>query len=270
MHTSKDYLKTNQKLWNDKTKVHINSDFYDVESFKQGKSSLNPIELKLLGNVHGLDVLHLQCHFGLDSMSLSRLGANVTAVDLSDEAIKEAKHLKNELKLNTRFITSDVYQLNEKLDKTFDIVFTSYGVLGWLPDMKKWAETVSHFLKPDGQLILVEFHPVVWMFSDDFKNIKYPYSSSTPIIETIKGSYTDHKAEIQNESVSWNHGLAHVIKALLNENLTITHFEEYNYSPYDCFKNTIESAKGQYQVRNLENKIPMLYSLVAQKKSKQA
>jgi 2-polyprenyl-3-methyl-5-hydroxy-6-metoxy-1,4-benzoquinol methylase len=259
-----DYLKTNEKLWNDKTKVHLKSEFYDVEGFKQGKTSLNPIELSLFKDVEGLRILHLQCHFGLDSMSLSRLGAEVTGVDLSGVAIEEANYLKNELKLNTKFIQSDVYKLKDKLDQKFDIVFTSYGVLGWLPDMEKWANTVNHFLIPGGKLILVEFHPVVWMFSYDFNSIEFPYSDNQPIIETTKGTYTDQNAPIENKSISWNHGLAKVIKALLKNNLQIQHFEEYNYSPYDCFQNTIEIAEGKYQIKGLENKIPLLYSLIAQ------
>jgi 2-polyprenyl-3-methyl-5-hydroxy-6-metoxy-1,4-benzoquinol methylase len=264
----KDYIKTNLKLWNDKTKVHINSDFYDVEGFKHGKSSLNPIELELLGNVQELDILHLQCHFGLDSMSLSRQGANVTAVDLSDEAIKEAVRLRDELGLNTKFIQSDVYALKDKLYNKFDRVFTSYGVLGWLPDMHKWAEIVNHFLRPDGKLILVEFHPVVWMFNPNFSRIQYPYSGKESIVETIEGTYADNDAPISNKSVSWNHGLAKVIKALLDKGLEIIHFDEYNHSPYDCFQNTSMTTEGQYQIKGLENKIPMLYSLKAQKKSK--
>lgn len=236
----KDYLKTNQQLWDDKTKVHLNSDFYDVEAFKKGQSSLNPIELSLLGDIRGKRILHLQCHFGLDSMSLSRMGAKVTAIDLSGMAIKQANNLKNNLGLDTKFIQSDVYSLNEKLDDKFDIIFTSYGVLGWLPDMKKWAEVVKHFLKPNGKLILVEFHPVVWMFSYDYKNISYAYSSAVPIIETTKGTYTDRKASIENKSISWNHGLAEVLQALLSKKLKIEDFQEYNYSPYDCFQNTIK------------------------------
>jgi len=258
-----DYLKINKKLWNDKTRVHLKSDFYDVDGFKKGKTSLQPIELSLLGNIEDLSILHLQCHFGLDSMSLSRLGAKVTGVDLSEFAIDKANEIKNELKLDTRFIQSDVYALKDKLQEKFDMIFTSYGVLGWLPDMQKWANIVSHFLKPDGKLILVEFHPVVWMFSYDFKSIEYAYSSHEPIIETTKGTYTDQNAPIENKSVSWNHGLAEVFKALLENGLNILHFEEYDYSPYYCFQNTIKIAENQYQIKGLEHKIPMLYSLVA-------
>lgn len=241
----KDYISTNQKLWNDKTKVHLNSTFYDVDGFKQGKTSLKPIEIELSGNVEGKNILHLQCHFGLDSMSLSRLGANVTGVDLSNIAIDEAKNLRTELGLNTQFIQSDVYELKEKLHTKFDMVFTSYGVLGWLPDMKKWADVVSHFLKPKGKLILVEFHPVLWMFNPDFTSIEFNYSCNKPIIENTKGSYTNPDALIENRSMSWNHGLSSVFQALLTHNLEIEDFQEYNFSPYDCFQNTVKTAEDQ-------------------------
>lgn len=263
---NRNYLVINQKLWNDKTKVHINSKFYDVEGFKKGQSSLNPIEVGLLGKVEDKRILHLQCHFGLDSMSLSRLGAKVTGVDLSNTAIDEANKLKTELDLDTQFIHSDVYTLKNKLNSKFDIVFTSYGVLGWLPDMKKWAEIISHFLKPKGKLILVEFHPVVWMFNSEFSKIEYAYTSNEPIVENTKGSYTDPEAPIENKSISWNHSLASVFTPLINNNIQINHFEEYNYSPYDCFQNIIQISEGKYQIKGLENKIPMLYSIVAQKK----
>jgi 2-polyprenyl-3-methyl-5-hydroxy-6-metoxy-1,4-benzoquinol methylase len=262
----KDYLNINQKLWDNKTKIHVESKFYDVEAFKKGKNSLNPIELELLGDVKEKSILHLQCHFGLDTMSLSRLGAKVTGVDLSPVAIAEANKLKNELNLDTKFIISDVYSIDEKLNSKFDVIYTSYGVIGWLPDLQKWAKLISHFLKPGGKLILIEFHPVVWMFSSDFTKIEYAYFNEETIIENSIGTYTDPNAPIEDQSVNWNHGLSEVFQALLNNGLHIDHFEEYNHSPYDCFQNTIKISEGKYQIKGLENKLPMLYSVVAQKK----
>ena len=127
-----DYLKINQQLWNNKTAAHFHSDFYDVPSFLAGKSSLNAIELALLGtSIKGKRILHLQCHFGLDSFSLARLGAQVTAVDFSEKAIQKARELKHQLKLDVQFIQSDINQLDQVLDQKFDLIFTSYGVLGW-------------------------------------------------------------------------------------------------------------------------------------------
>jgi SAM-dependent methyltransferase len=236
-----------------------------MPSFLKGKSSLNDIELKLLGDVKGRSVLHLQCHFGQDSLSLARLGAEVTGVDLSDRAIAHARHLATELHLDARFICCDLYDLPMQLEGHFDLVFTSYGTIGWLPDLDRWAETIAHFLKPGGQLVFVEFHPVVWMFSNDFKNIAYRYFKSEPIIETENGSYADTQAPVQLTSVTWNHALGEVLGSLLRQQLQITHFEEFDYSPYNCFEGTQEVAPSQFRIAHLGDKIPMVYALSAKK-----
>jgi SAM-dependent methyltransferase len=261
-----DYIEINKKLWDDKTDVHYKSDFYDVESFVKGKNSLNPIELDMLGDIKGKRILHLQCHFGMDSISLSRHGGIVTGVDLSEKAINKATELNEIVGANTRFIQSDIYSLHEKLKEQFDIVFTSYGVVGWLPDMDRWAETINKFLKPGGKFVMVEFHPVIWMFSYDFKKIEFNYSGPEPIVEELDGTYTDRDADLKNKSVSWNHGLANVIDSLIKKRLIISDFKEYNYSPYNCFEKTVEVENGKFQIRGLENKIPMLYSITADKK----
>ncbi|WP_340113126.1 class I SAM-dependent methyltransferase [Maribellus mangrovi] len=260
-----DYIAINKKLWDRKTEIHYKSEFYDVDSFLKGKDSLNKIELNLLGDLKDKKVLHLQCHFGQDTISLSRHGAIATGVDLSGKAIEKARELNDKLGTNARFIQSDVYQLHEVLDEQFDIVFTSYGVIGWLPDMKKWANVIHRFLKPGGKLVFVEFHPIIWMMSYDFERIEYNYMDSPPIIEELEGTYTDRGAAIKEKSVSWNHGLSTVIDALIKTGLTITDFKEYNYSPYDCFQNTIKISDRKYKIKGLEDKIPMVYSVKAVK-----
>jgi 2-polyprenyl-3-methyl-5-hydroxy-6-metoxy-1,4-benzoquinol methylase len=259
------YLQTNKQLWNNKTEVHVNSEFYDNENFIKGNSSLNSIELELLGDVNDKSILHLQCHFGQDTISLSRLGAKTVGVDLSDKAIETAKDLAKQTKTSAEFICSDVYDLPNHLNQQFDMVYTSYGTIGWLPDLDKWAKIISQFLKPGGQLVFVEFHPVVWMFDDDFKTIKYNYFNVESIIETEEGTYADKSANIKHESVCWNHDLSEVLNSLIQNGLTINCFNEYNYSPYNCFNNTIEIAPNQYRVKHLGDKIPMVFSLVATK-----
>lgn len=259
------YIKTNKKLWNDRTGIHFDSEFYNVDAFLEGASSLNPIEIDLLGNIKNKSLLHLQCHFGMDTISLSRLGATTVGVDFSDKAIEKAKELAVATKSNAQFIQSDIYKLENKLNSEFDIVFTSYGTIGWLPDMNKWAKTVSQFLKRGGIFVMVEFHPVLWMFSDDFSEIEYDYFNTGAIIEEIKGTYTDRSAPICNESVSWNHSLSEVFKALIKNGLTIEIFEEHDYSPYNCFDKVVEVEKNKYQIPGLEKKIPMLYSIRTRK-----
>lgn len=141
------YLEINKKSWNAKVEPHLKSDFYFVNEFLQGRTSLNSIELELLGDVKDKTILHLQCHFGQDSISLSRMGAKVTGIDLSDKAIEAAKDLAKQCDTNTEFICSDVYELPNILNQKFDIVFTSYGTIGWLPRLKANLTKLSLKLK---------------------------------------------------------------------------------------------------------------------------
>lgn len=261
------YLDLNKSAWNNKVAAHLQSEFYDLEGFKAGANSLNAIELGLFGDVKGKKILHLQCHFGQDSLSLARMGAEVTAMDLSDEAIAEAQKLAKTLHLDATFICCDLYDLPKHLDDRFDIVFTSYGTIGWLPDLTKWAKIISHFLKPDGILVFVEFHPFIWMYDNDFKEITYSYFKSEAIIETEKGTYADMDADIEQTMITWNHSLSEVMGSLIGENLVISHFEEYDYSPYNCFKNCIAIAPKKYQIETFGPNVPLVYSIVATKKN---
>lgn len=267
MSKDNDYLEINKKSWNNKIDTHLKSEFYDLDNFLKGKTSLNNIELEILGDVTGKTILHLQCHFGQDTISLTRLGAEVTGVDFSDKAIESAKKIAKETNTNTTFICCDIYDLSQHLNKQFDIIFTSYGTIGWLPDLDKWAKIVSKFLKPNGQFVFVEFHPVVWMFDDNFEKIFYRYFNSGPIIESENGTYADKTAEIFQEYVVWNHSLSEVINSLIKNGLEIKLLNEYDYSPYKCFNKTNEFEPKKYRIEHLGNKIPMIYSVVAEKKN---
>ncbi len=265
MSFQQDYLEKNRSSWNKRAELHFNSKFYDVKGFLDGKSSLNTIELALLGNVHGKKVLHLQCHFGQDSLSLARMGANVTGIDLSDRAIDYARELAEEMRQDAQFICCDVYDLPNCLNEKFDIVYTSYGTIGWLPDLDRWANVISRFLKADGKFVFVEFHPYVWMFDDDLNEITYSYFKDTPIVDSKDISYTDGKLGEKIEDVSWNHSLSEVITALISSGLKINSFQEFDYSPYDIFHGSKEVEKGKFQIEKWGNKIPLIYSLVAVK-----
>lgn len=267
MNSEENYIEINRESWNKRTDVHLESDFYDLDNFIKGKTSLNSIELNLLGNLKGKSILHLQCHFGQDSISLSRLGAEVTGVDLSNKAIESAKKLAQKTNSNATFICSDIYDLPNHLNKQFDIVFTSYGTIGWLPDLNKWAQIVSKFLKPNGQFVFVEFHPVVWMFDDEFIKIGYRYFNSGAIVETSNGTYADKNADISPKSVTWNHSFSEVLNNLIKNGLEINQFDEFDYSPYNCFNETIEFEPNKFRIKHLEDKIPMVYSILATKKS---
>jgi 2-polyprenyl-3-methyl-5-hydroxy-6-metoxy-1,4-benzoquinol methylase len=265
MSNGDNYIDLNRESWNRRTGYHVQSDFYDTKGFIEGKSSLKEIELALLGDVKGKRILHLQCHFGQDTLSLARMGATVTGVDLSDAAILEARKLNTQLGLDAEFICCDVYDLPGKLDQQFDIVFTSYGTIGWLPDMDRWASVITHFLKPGGAFVFAEFHPVVWMFDNNFTTIAYDYANTGPIIETESGTYADRDASFESTYVCWNHSLGEVISALIGRGLTLTDFQEYDYSPYNCFAGTEEFSAGKFRIQHLAKHIPMVYSIVAKR-----
>jgi len=257
-----DYLSINRKLWNERTRHHLASDFYDVDRFLKGANSLKQIELDLLGDVTGKTILHLQCHFGQDSLSLARMGGTVTGVDLADEAIKAARSLSEQMDAKARFICCDIYDLPNHLNEKFDIVFTTYGTIGWFPDLDKWAALIANYLQPGGSLIFADFHPVVWMFDSSFSNIQYSYFNVGPIIEQEEGTYADAGAAISLQSVGWNHPLDEVIAALLRHGLALQHFREYDHSPYNVFSNMVEVAPGKFQLTGKEGKLPLVYSLV--------
>lgn len=260
-----DYKKVNKDSWNKRVAVHLESDFYDVPGFLAGKTSLKNPELSLLGDISGKSVLHLQCHFGQDSISLARMGAKVTGIDLSDAAIEQAKELNRKCGTDASFVASDVYDLPNHLEGQFDIVFTSYGTIGWLPDLDKWAHVVNHFLKDGGKFIFAEFHPAIWMFDDDHEKVFYSYFTSEPIVETYSGTYAQPNSEVEVQDISWNHGLAEVMTSLLNQGLNIRHFQEYDYSPWNCFRGMQEDNPDEFRIAKFGNKVPLMYTLVAEK-----
>lgn len=258
-----DYLTANKALWNKRTTIHLASEMYNMPAFLAGASSLNSYELALLGDIKGKKILHLQCHFGQDTLSLARMGAEVTGVDLSDTAIAKARELAEQLDLAATFVCCDVLAADQYIEEKFDIVFSSYGTIGWLPSLEKWGGIIHHFLKPGGQFIFVEFHPFVWMLDDDsFTEIVYPYFNKMTFKETHTTSYSDGPAHEPLLSYSWNHPLSEVFLTLLNNGLAITDFQEYDSSPYNCFPNTVK-IEGGYQIKSREGKLPMVYSIIA-------
>jgi ubiquinone/menaquinone biosynthesis C-methylase UbiE len=266
MNTEIDYIAINRESWNKRTETHMASEFYDVAGFLNGNTSLNDIELNLLGDITGKNVLHLQCHFGQDTISLQRMGANATGVDLSNISIASANDLSVKAGVSPTFICCDIYDLPDYLNEQFDVVFTSYGTIGWLPDLDKWAGIISRFLKPDGKFVFAEFHPVVWMFDDDFKNVGYSYFNTGAIVETENGSYAARNAAFTQQYVCWNHGVSEVLNSLVKHGLEVNSLDEFNYSPYNCFKETVEFETKKYRIKHLDDKIPMVYAIVATKK----
>ena len=260
-----DFLELNRQFWNHRAEQHFDSEFYDNASFIAGRNPLNPIDMAILGeDLSGQDALHLMCHFGQDTLALERLGATATGIDLSDTAIEKAKQLRDQLGLRAQFIRTNVLEIDQHLDQQYDLIFSSYGTIGWLPELQRWGQLIAQFLKPGGRFVFAEFHPVVWMYSDDFSKVEYSYFNLKSYIEESQGSYAAPEDQKAHSSAYWNHSLADVFQALLGAGLSITHFSEYDYSPYDCFQKTVP-CEGGYQIQGLESKLPMVFAVEARK-----
>ena len=260
-------LAANRRLWDAWTPIHERSAFYDVEAFRRGETSLRSIELRELGDaVQGKSLLHLQCHFGLDTLSWARMGARVTGIDLSPKAIETARGLTTDLGLSAHFVACDVMRLRQEIRETFEIVYTSYGVLDWLEDLDRWGQVVAESLRPGGTFYMVEFHPVTGMLAADGRTIEHGYfRQEKPLAIAEKGTYADPEAAVEGTSYVWSHGLAEVVGALVGAGLRIDHLHEFDESPYDCFPFTREVAPGRATVPGMEGKIPLVYSLRASK-----
>lgn len=259
-------FRTNKETWEQKVAIHADSDFYFLEDFKKGKSSLNTYELKALGDVSGKSLLHLQCHFGQDTLSWSRLGAKCTGVDISEEGVKLARALNEELQLDAKFVCCNVLETSQYISEKFDIVFTSYGTIGWLPDLKPWARMIAECLKPGGVFYIVEFHPIPWMFDYTVSppELKYGYQQKETIYEEYKGTYADSNSNMISKEYGWNHSLGKVITSLVNAGLTIEFLREYEESPYDVFPNLIKNAEGMFEMS--DGLYPLLFEVKAIKK----
>lgn len=258
-----DYLTVNRALWNARVPVHVAARSYDVAGFLQNPCCVGEIEREFLGDVRGQSALHLQCHFGKDTISLATLGARAVGLDFSEVAIAEARRLAAEAGAAATFVCSDVYETRKVVREEFDLVFSSFGAIGWLPELKSWARVVAESLRPGGRFVFVEFHPMLMSFADDFSDIQYSYFNREAIVEQEAGSYADRTAEIKLPSVGWNHPFAEVLGELLAAGLRITRFQEYDYSPHDCFQNIVETAPGRWMIRGREGKLPMVYALEA-------
>jgi ubiquinone/menaquinone biosynthesis C-methylase UbiE len=261
-----DSFENNRQSWNVLTTLHAESNFYNINGFMKGKTSLNHIEIEELGDITGKKLLHLQCHFGMDTLSLARQGANVVGVDISDTSIQKANELSNELKIPAKFIRSNVYDIDNVLNETFDIVYTSYGAINWLDDLDKWAKIIKRFLNPNGMFYIVEFHPFIYTLNDN-SEIVDSYFKSKPLETIVENSYTD-KSEVSKKNlkhVEWHHSLSEVLNSLISNGLKIEFLNEFSYQVYNCFPNLTEIERGKWVSDKYGEKIPHMYSIKARK-----
>ena len=262
------YLRANRRLWDAWTDLHARSAYYDVEGFRAGRSSLQAIEREELGDVAGKSLLHLQCHFGLDTLSWARLGATATGVDFSGRAIATARALAAELALPDRFLQSDIYGLPSVLQGQFDIAFTSYGVLFWLSDLRRWAEVIAHFLKPGGVFYIVEFHPFANVFAAagvaDLQPA-YPYFPGPgPLRFETRGSYAEPAADYRGVEYGWDHPLGEIVSAVLAAGMRLEFLHEFPDCGYQRFSFLEQGADGRWRLPDrLAGMLPLLFSLKA-------
>lgn len=254
----------NQKLWDKRTAIHLQSKFYDNETFLQTKDSLRQIESNQLSDLKGKRVLHLQCHFGQDSISLAERGASVVGIDLSPASITAARELNDACGSSAEFHCSNVYDIRELDLGLFDIVFTSYGTICWLPDLHLWAKLIQEHLKPTGSFYMVDFHPILYMIEWADREWKYPYfGREQPFEDNDEYSYTENKKSVNIKSYFWQHPISEILSALLSADLKIRRFQEYDYSPYDCFPLLTTTGHNEYKYLELGINIPHLYEIEA-------
>ncbi|MBA2540039.1 MAG: class I SAM-dependent methyltransferase, partial [Deltaproteobacteria bacterium] len=225
-----------------------------------------PEVLDGLGDVTGKSVLHLQCHFGQDSIRIKLAGAReVVGIDFSDVAIAKARALAAEMAVDVRFIQTDLYELTEVLDQQFDVVFTSYGVIGWLPDLEPWGKIVARHLKPGGRFFFIEGHPTMWLFDGSANDliIKYPYfRQPEPIeLEPSVGTYSDPTATFTGTEYSWPHELGETITSLTSAGLHLEEMREYAHTVWQAFPFMVEEAPGRFVMPPDKPKLPLMFSL---------
>ena len=260
-------LQVNRTHWNECTPIHAASDFYDVAGFRAGRITLKELERREVGDVSGKTLLHLQCHFGLDTMSWSRLGAKATGVDFSDAAIDLARSLNDELGLDARFICANVYDLPQVLHEQFDVVFASYGVLVWLPDIAEWARVVSNHLKPGGVFYIVEFHPLFGLFepqaSGDWRP-RYRYFHGQLYFDDVEPSYAGGPP-IATPTYEWQHTLGDIVTALIDAGLRIEYLRECPYCHYQAFPTMELGDDGWWRLPAHNDSVPQMFSIRAHK-----
>jgi SAM-dependent methyltransferase len=259
-------LQVNLDAWNLMAGIHAASREYRLAEFKAGENVLKPIELREVGDVRGKSLLHLQCHFGLDTMSWARLGANVTGVDFSDKAIALAHSISTELKIPARFLQSNIYDAPDVLHEQFDIVFTSYGALCWLPDIKRWAEIAAHFVKPGGFFYIAEFHPLTQMSANRAGTTRLEFETSyfrTAMCEEPPGPDYSDRGKTVPETHEWIYRLGDVVSALAATGLRIEYLHEFA----ECINQHLPFMKqgvdGMWHIEG--DPIPTLFSIKATK-----
>jgi SAM-dependent methyltransferase len=269
-----DYRDVNSAYWDDRAAAHAASPGYAIESFAGDPQFLSEVvrfDLPRLGGIAGLDVVHLQCHIGTDTVSLARLGARVTGLDLSAASLDQARALAAAAGARATFVRSEVYDAIDTLGgERFDFVYTGVGALCWLPDVRRWAQVVAGLLRAGGRLHLREGHPVLWSLGDRRPDgllvVDYPYfEQESPVVWDEPGTYVETDVEFtQNVAHQWNHGLGEIVTALLDTGMEVTLLEEHQSVPWDAIPGQmVDVGGGEMQLRDRPERLPHSYTLQA-------
>lgn len=244
-------MEANRRHWDDCVPVHRDAEFYDLAGFKSGHSTLHSVELEELGDVGGRSLLHLQCHFGLDTLSWARLGARVTGVDFSQPAVELACSLAAELGIEARFVRSNLYDLPRVVADRFDVVFTSYGSLCWLPDLRAWARVVARFLRLGGTLLVVEEHPVAAACDEVDGHLEpvWPMFGEGPIEESVRRTYADPEARLpERTTYQWAWTVGEMVTALIEAGLRVERLREEPLAAWPRFPSMTRDADGWWRL----------------------
>jgi SAM-dependent methyltransferase len=267
------WMTANRAHWDEKVALHLGSRGYDLTSLRAGRGRFNAIEEAELWPVDGKHILHLQCHFGADSLKLAQRGASVVGLDFSAAAIDAARRVASELGLadHARFVHADLYDARAAIFEVaaFDMVFVTWGAICWLPDIYRWAEIVSHFLKPGGSLYLAEAHPVAMVFDnaaalpDGRPGFFAPYFSREPVVMEEAHDYIDETTTVQNATThTWIHPLGDIISALLAAGMTLDWLHEHDVVTWRMFNVLVQDAERLWRWPD-KPWLPLAFSLKA-------
>lgn len=262
------WLDANRAAWDERVPIHVDSAFYDNDSFRAGRIALRPFEIAEVGPVAGRSLVHLQCHFGQDTLSWARMGAHVTGVDFSAAGVAAARALAVEIGVEATFVEANVYDAVQALGgRQFDIVYTGLGALVWLPDITRWAEVVAALIRPGGFVYLAEFHPVADIFADDRLVADHDYFTRPGGTRyDDPGTYVDWDAPTRhNVNYEWSHPIGAVVSALIDAGLVIELLHEHDHTLFERWPFLERHDDGTYRLPAGMPRLPLMYSLRARR-----
>lgn len=273
-----EYLAANRARWDESVAIHATSEFYGVDRFLAGESTLLPLDIEEVGDVEGKSLLHLQCHFGLDTLSWAQLGADAVGLDFAPSAIETAREIAQRAALSAQFVESELYASPEVLrDRigTFDIVYVNLGALCWLPDVAGWARVCAGFLGDGGILYVRDVHPTTQSLDDEAAagdlQLLYPYfEQSLPQHWAGGEDYADDSASLEHhDSYEWNHSLGEIVTAVIDAGLQVEFLHEQEWTVYRALPWLVETERGIWRLPDrdgqADRRLPLMFSLRATK-----